>query len=109
MTAARPLFNVTYERIDESESTAGDTTRRGFLDHDLTLAGALLAIHRDTPAASENRGSYASDSEPRGARWYSVEIEEWESGDHVTYSVHFPSNTTPASRARLCRVLARAF
>lgn len=102
----RPLFDVTYARFDDREAIAGGTTRHGFLDRELSLADAVRAIRCDTPAASETCGSYASDSELCRARWYSIESAEWETGDNVTYSVHFPDNTTPASRARLCRVLA---
>lgn len=102
----RQLFSVTYERVNDREAMAGGTARHGFLERNLSLADTVRAIHRNMPAASETRGAYASDSDTHCARWYSVESAEWGTGDNVTYSVHFPDNTRPASRARLCRVLA---
>lgn len=100
-------FDVTYERVNDFEAAHGGTTRYGFLDEGLTLHDAIAAVRQDMPSASESRGSYASGSPHQYARWFSVENNEWESGDSVTYSIHFPENTTNASRTRLCRVLAR--
>ena len=102
----RPLFNVTYWRMNEDEAAAGDSDRKGFLDESVSLADAIRAIQRDEPAASDRTFRYPSDSDPRAARSFYVVSNEWETGDDVTYSIHFPGNTTPASRARLCRLLA---
>lgn len=102
----RPLFNATYARVNDSEATAGGTARHGFLDRDLPLRDAIKAAHDDTPAASEARGTWPDCSDPRATRYVSTESTEWETGDDVTYSIHFPANTTSASRARLCRLLA---
>lgn len=98
-------FTVSYARVNEREATQGGTTRHGFIDQDVSLHGALAAVRDNTPAASERISVWASDSEPHTSRWVSVENEEYETGDNVTLSVHFPRNTTAASRARLVRLL----
>lgn len=101
-------FSVTWERVNDAEATEGDTMRRGFVIRDVSLHDAVQACEREQCPMSETASTYASDSEPRMARWYSAEIREWESGDTLTLSVHFPDSTTGSSRARLCRALDRA-
>jgi hypothetical protein len=101
-------FNVTWERINEREACAGDTDRRGMLGTGLGLRDALQTVRNEPPSMSESRGTYASASRHECARWVSAQFECWESGDTLTLSVHFPESVTSASRARLCRFLARA-
>ena len=95
-------FNVTWQRM-----SAGESNRHGMLDRDLSLREALQAVRNEPPSMSESRGSCASDSRHTSARWFSVDVECWESGDKLTLSIHFPETATDASRARLCRFLAR--
>lgn len=99
------LFDVTYARVNEREAEQGGTDRHGMEDSGLRLCDAIATAHKVASNASEARGTYASDSDPRAARWMTCESIEWETGDSVEASIHFPINTTPASRARLVRAL----
>lgn len=99
------LFDVTYARVNEREAEQGGTDRHGIEDTGLRLSQAVCVAHNIAALASESRGTYASDSDPRAARWVTCESIEWETGDSVEASIHFPVNTTPASRARLVRAL----
>ena len=98
-------FTVTIERWNEAEREAGDTDRRGIEDSGLCLRDAIHAAQQVPSRASETRGTYASDSNPSAARWVTCDYLEYETGDSVEASIHFPRNTTPASRARLVRML----
>jgi hypothetical protein len=98
-------FDVTYTRVNEREAEQGGTDRHGMEDTGLRLWEAIKAAHNVASHASEACGTYASGSDPRAARWMTCESLEWETGDSVEASIHFPANTTPASRARLVRVL----
>lgn len=98
-------FTVTYARWNDSEAQAGGTARHGIEDSGLCLRDAIHAAQQVPSRASETRGTYASDSTPSAARWVTCESIEYETGDSVEASIHFPRNTTPASRARLVRML----
>lgn len=98
-------FDVSYQRVNEREAMHGGTSRHGFVAQGLTLREAVEAVRRETPSASETRGTWPDCSDVRHARNVSTEVECWEDGDSLTLAVHFPSNATPSSRARLARVL----
>lgn len=98
-------FTVTYARYNEREAQAGGTARHGIEDSGLCLRDAIHAAQQVPSRASETRGTYASDSNPSAARWVTCDYLEYETGDSVEASIHFPRNTTPASRARLVRML----
>lgn len=100
-----PLFDVTYSRVNEREATAGGVERLGYESQGESLRDAIDTCNRFTSSMSERTGSYASDSDARRARWFTFTWQDWGSGDDVETSIHFPANTTPASRARLVRLL----
>lgn len=100
-------FSVSYERVNDREAMQGGTARYGLIDSNLTLRDALRSANNEVSLASEHRGAYASDSDPEHARWISYEYWEYETGDSVTISIHFPPRTTPASRRRLVALLTR--
>ena len=100
-------FNVTYERINDREAMHGGTNHHGYAEREVTLREAIRTAQTWPDAASEYRGSYPSDSEASHARWVTLEYFEFESGDNVSLSIHFPECATPASRARLVAFLTR--
>ena len=81
----RGEFAVTYERVNDRE--------------------AMQVASREIASASERRGAYPSDSDTSQSRWVSFEYFEYETGDSLTVSVHFPSQSTPATRKRLTAAL----
>lgn len=102
-------FAVTYSRVNEREAMQGGTDRHGFESQGECLRDAIDTCNRFTSSMSERTGSYADCSDARQARWFTLSWREWESGDDVDTTIHFPANATPASRARLVRLLqARA-
>lgn len=101
-------FSVTWARVNEREAMQGGTSRHGLEDEELTLREALAVAHGIASRASEAAGVYANDSQAGHARWVTFEYREYETGDTVEAAVHFPPTATPASRARLVRVLTGA-
>ena len=98
-------FNVTYECTLLEDAELGDCTDRGFVDQDVTLHRAVSAardVGMDGAECVE-----PSDSRHDYARWISIVGHRFQDGAGVTASIHFPSYTTSASRARLVRVLSR--
>lgn len=106
----KPTFNVSYARWNDREALAGGTNRHGMEAQDVCLRDAINAAQQIASSHSEYRGACPSDYSMRDAktsqaRWVSFDYSEYESGDDVTASIHFPDNTTPSSRARLVRLL----
>lgn len=100
-------FNVTFERINQQEAEAGETNRHGMYEENLTLRDAIYSAQHVAHYRSAHQCTEASDSKPEHARWVSAHYSEWETGDDVTASIHFPRCTTPASAARLVRLLTK--
>ena len=101
----RGKFSVTYERVNDREAMQGGTTRHGIVEGGLSLREAMQVASREIASASERRGAYPSDSDTSQSRWVSFEYFEYETGDSLTVSVHFPSQSTPATRKRLTAAL----
>lgn len=97
-------FSVTFERMSPGEI---DPEERGFLEREVTVCEAIRSIHRDAGKCEERKWSEPSDYPESHARWWSVSYSDWRTGVFTTYCIHFPENTTPASRMRLCRYLGR--
>lgn len=97
-------FSVTFERISPDELYPEE---RGFLEREVTVYEAIRSIHRDAGKYTAREWSEPSDYPESHTRWWSVSYSDWRTGSHTTYSIHFPENTTPASRARLCRYMER--
>jgi hypothetical protein len=98
-------FNVTYDHTLPEDAALGDCTERGFVDQDVTLHRAVSAA-RDV-GVNGAECVEPSDSRHDHARWISIVWHRFQDGAGVTASIHFPSYTTSASRARLVRVLSR--
>lgn len=97
-------FNVTFERWTEDDTEAGEPGDVGFLAKGVSLREAVETVKR-APMADVS-WFRISDSLPRGARWVTVYgMESFKTGNMVDYSIHFPENTTPSSRRRLCELL----
>lgn len=98
------LFTVTSERWTYDDIEAGDTTECGTVSEGDTLRDALRLVFHAPMASTEH--ITASCSDRRAARWVEWSgLESFRTGDRITYAIHFPKNTTGASRARLCRLL----
>jgi hypothetical protein len=98
-------FNVTYDYTLPEDAELGDCTERGFVDQDVTLHRAVSAA-RDV-GMNGTECVEPSDSRHDYARWISIVGHRFQDGAGVTASIHFPNDTTSASRARLVRVLFR--
>jgi len=105
-------FNVTYEIWGEADAEAGDTDRRGFISEDTDLRSAVTDLF-------ETRTAHCSGIECvepnccrpdfQNARWITAyNGMEFLTGDRESRSLHFPESMTPASRARLCKLLMGA-
>lgn len=100
-------FSVSYARFNDCELSESDTARRGMLDSGVSLDDAIRTVRNETVAASESHGVSASNSDATRAQWVTLRSEEWETGDNLELSIHFPDNATPATRARLVRLLTK--
>lgn len=99
-------FNVTYERISELSAAFGEVEERGFVARNVTLREALDAIASNAPQAASLECIEPNDSEPKRARWLSwIYGREYYDGDVYTYALCFPDELTPASRARVARLV----
>lgn len=98
-------FSVTFTRFNTAELAQGCAPRQGFVDCGLSLREAVHAVHAATSSHAATCGVQANDSQPGAARWLSTYVTEFDTGDAVELSVHFPTTTTTASRARLVRAL----
>ena len=100
--SARFLVSVAY--WDAGELEAGETDRRE-LSEPLSLRDAIDAA-RSAPGAHSSTNSVEADcSVPTAARWMRAVSDNWRTGDNVEATVHFPDGLTPATRARLVRLL----
>ena len=100
-------WNVTYEVWTEESAEIGETDERGFISEDVPLRFAiedLLATRTEHVGGSQ----YAdpSDSDVGQARWITVDNGmEYLTGAYESRSLHIPDRVTPASRARLVRLV----
>jgi hypothetical protein len=101
----RPLFNVTFETVTPESAEHGDAETRGFVGMALPLRAAVYEW-RQMPDAVES--IEANDSDASAARWITAHgAPSFRDGTAESRSIHFPETLTPASRARLVRLLAR--
>lgn len=97
-------FSVSYSRWDESAYEAGDTDDMGMLDSGLSLRDAMDTIDRMPLAAHRyTEADCSALHQASSVNWNG--LLSYECGQDVNYTLHFPRNTTPSSRARLCRLL----
>ena len=100
----RPQFHVTFEIVTPESAEQGDVADAGFCDHygnpngnepvPVTLRDAVHLVGR---RSCEDSG---------GGWWTSVDsVQDFRTGESTSYSVHPPRNITPASFARVSRVL----
>lgn len=86
-----PLFSVTYEIFTPDSAEAGDAEERGFVAQGVTLREATRL---------------ASPSEDCGRWWSGAWNTDYRTGAEEARSIHPPRNITPASYARVSRVLS---
>lgn len=92
-----PGFNVTYSIVTPESAEDGDYAETGFIAEDVSLREAVEALGR---YATEDAGRWICNAEyGHGTRSY------WEEGREEERNLHPPKTITPASYARLCRLL----
>jgi len=101
------MFHVTYDIVTYESAENGDTAENGYVHAN----GGRDPIDR-----VENVDDYAMDLHAAlnlctphwdCGRWFDQEaqIEDYSTGERVSYSLHPPHNVTPSSYQRLRRVL----
>jgi hypothetical protein len=101
------MFHVTYDIVTTESAENGDTAENGFCHAN----GG-----RDPLERVKNAADYAMDlrsalriCQPQwdSGSWFYQEatVEDYTTDEHVSYSLHPPRNVTPASYARLRRLL----
>ena len=99
-------FNVTYAWYDEDAFMQGEPLESGYVDKDLSLREALRLTDETEDNCIDGRSVEEDHSDYREARSIRVcNNMSWCSGISEDRTLHFPDNLTPASRARLCRLL----
>lgn len=99
-------FNVTYEIVTPESAEYGDADERGFLAENATLREAIELVQ-------ETRTSHVGGVEcvepncwPGLFSWITViNSAEYLTGAQESRSIHIPDSVTPASRARILRLL----
>ena len=99
-------FTLTYEIVTPESAEYGDAAERGFRDERGNRYAEPVAV--PLRAALNTLGSMEpNDSECESARWWS-EIdgaENYRTGAHEYRTLHLPDGITPASRARVNRLI----
>lgn len=101
------LFNVTFEIVTPESAENGDAEERGYIVEGATLREAIDALFETRTSQCAGLSCVeASDSDESAARWITAyNGAEYITGASESRSLHFPDNLTPASRARLVRLL----
>jgi hypothetical protein len=104
------MFSVTYEIVTPESAENGDADERGFISQSVSLREALrdvLEVRCDGHCGSIE-AIEASCSELEHARWITVyNGAEYLTGACESRSLHWPEHITPASRARILRLVQR--
>jgi hypothetical protein len=103
-------FTVAFARYTPESIEDGDAESCGMLTDSPVCLRAALEYARDEPTSRQALHSIeANDSRDSDARWISFMFsEDYETGESIETSIHWPENTTPSTRARLCRLLRNA-
>ena len=119
-------FRITWECVSDESAEHGDAESRGFLDGyglpfdyppepgqpaeapgEWPLREALAVLDSALPSTANLEAVEASDSVQRQARWITWSTgRDYHDGKARSLSLHIPEHVTPASRGRLCRLLA---
>ena len=92
------FFNVTFEIITEENAEHGEADETGFTMQDVTLREAWDFLRWEGSCE-------ASDSTIKTARWLTFYGEQdYATGDHTNYSLHFPENLTGSTRRRIAKL-----
>ena len=88
-------FRVTFEIVTPESAEQGEAAAVGFMALNVRLREAVLEA-----------GSSRSVCEDAG-RWFTRTVTDYRAGQHdeITYAIHPPPTITPASYARLARLL----
>jgi len=101
-------FNVTYDIVTPESAEYGDCEESGFIDCNMTLRDAIdTLVSTRTNRVDGVTGVDTSES-GRDFRWITVyNGMEYETGAQESRSLHIPDHITPASRARILRLVKR--
>lgn len=93
------LFNIAFERITPESAEHGDAAEIGMHAENVSLRAAFdMLAGADTIEANE-----CPIVSPHWLTFYGIE-ENYQTGETVNMSLHFPRHMTPASRRRLCKL-----
>lgn len=100
------MFVMTYEVITPESASEGDAAERGYCDEYGNRYSAPAAV--SLRAALRTLGPMEpNDSRHESARWWS-EVDgcpDYRTGEVEYRSIHLPDRITPASRARVNRLI----
>ena len=100
-------YDVTFERYTPESLEHGDVESRGYLVEAVGLREALEYIRDEPSSRCALECVEPSASWPEGTRWISWYYgADYETGESLDLSLHFPANITTASKSRLIRLLA---
>ena len=101
------MWHVTYDIVTEESAEIGDFEEAGFISEDSTLRDAISDLFETRTSHCGGVEYVAANCSSReDASWISVgNGMEFKTGARESRSLHIPDHITPASRARLCRLL----
>ena len=104
-----PKFLITYEIVTPQSAEHGDAAERGYVSAGFKFPIESVVMARDRDVLSFDLRSAVSQlgCVENAGRWF-VEVDgrvNFQNGAETRYSLHPPENITPASYARLCRLL----
>jgi len=100
------MWHVTYDIVTEESAEYGDAEEIGFISEDSTLRDAISDLFETRTSHCDGIEYIDANSSSEDARWITVgNGMEFKTGARESRSLHIPDHITPASRARLCRLL----
>lgn len=103
----RGRFNVSFEIVTPESAEHGEAESLGWIIQDCDLRTAIDQTGQTRTSQVDGvEAIEPSDSRHESARWITVHNGmEYLTGTNESRSLHFPESMTPASRARLCKLL----
>ena len=94
-------FSVSYDIVTPESAEDGDAAERGYVAENVSLRDALQDFTRGRTSLADG-----GDGLEIGGDWHTYRHGmEFETGAYETRYLHFPRTITPASHARLVRLL----
>lgn len=101
------MFHVTYDIVTTESAEDGDTAENGFVHANGGRDPLHLVVDSADYAMDLRTALLHCTPQWDCGTWFNQEaqIEDYSTDEHVSYSLHPPRNITPASYARLKRLL----